>query len=181
MKNERLIYSLCCPFTDEIHYIGKTTVGMSRPLQHATNSHSAKVKEWVEGLREIGHKPKVNILENVSLNDDLDGRERYWIQYRLNKGDLLLNNCLVTPLLISNDLDTILSDGEGMEMGRIGNFIKERRKSTGLTQEEFAYKTAVALTVLRKIEQGKSNINLEGLLQILKMFGCTLDVVKMVR
>ena len=181
MKSERLIYSLCCPFTDDIHYIGKTTQGMSRPLQHASNSHSTKVKEWVEELREIGHKPKVTILENVSLNDNLDGRERYWIQYRLNKGDLLLNDCLVTPLLISNDLDTILSDGEGMEMERIGNFIKEKEKINWINQEEFAYKTAVALTVLRKIEQGKSNINLEGLLQILKMFGCTLDVVKMVR
>jgi DNA-binding XRE family transcriptional regulator len=181
MKNKRLIYSLCCPFTGDIHYIGKTTKGMSRPLQHATDSHSAKVKEWVEGLRDIGHKPEVKILETVSDVNNLDSRERYWIQYRLNKGDLLLNDCLVTPLLISNDLDKIIGDGEGMEMERIGRFIKERRGSVGLTQEEFADKTAVALTVLRKIEQGKSNINLEGLLSILRMFGCTLDVVKMVR
>lgn len=178
MKSERLIYGLFCPFTDKIHYIGKTTVGMRRPLQHATNSHSKKVREWVDGLKEIGHSPAVKILEQVSINDDLDVRERYWIQYRLDKGDLLLNDCLVTPLLISNDLDVILGDGEGMEMKVIAKFVKERRKSVGITQEEFAYKTGIALTVLRKIEQGKSNIQLDGLLQVLKMFGCTLDVTK---
>jgi len=178
MKNKRLIYSLSCPFTDEIHYIGKTSVGMRRPLQHATKSHSKKVGEWVDGLKEIGHSPKVDILEQVSLNDDLDGRERYWIQYRLKKGDTLLNDCLVTPLLISNDLDIILGDGEGMEMERISRFVKERRKMVGITQEDFADRAGVALTVLRKIEQGKSNIRVDGLLTILSMFGCTLDVKK---
>ena len=69
MKKERLIYALCCPFTDNIHYIGKTTVGMSRPLQHATKSHSVKVKEWVESIKEIGHGPVVRILETVASED----------------------------------------------------------------------------------------------------------------
>jgi DNA-binding XRE family transcriptional regulator len=179
MKKERLIYALCCPFTDNIHYIGKTTVGMSRPLQHATKSHSVKVIEWVESIREIGHKPEVRILETVTLEDDLDARERYWIQLRLNKGDLLLNDILITPLLISNDLDIRLGDGEGYDMKRISKFIKERRKLVGLNQEDFAYKCGIGLKTLRKIEQANTNIQLDGLLIVLKMFGCTLDVIKL--
>ena len=179
MKKERLIYALCCPFTDNIHYIGKTTVGMSRPLQHAAKSHSVKVKEWVESIKEIGHGPVVRILETVASEDDLDARERYWIQYQLNKGELLLNDCLVTPLLISHDLDIRLGGGnKDYDIKRISKFIKERRKSVGLNQEEFADKCGIALTVLRKIEQGKTNLNFNALLIVLNMFGCTLDVTK---
>jgi predicted transcriptional regulator len=39
------------------------------------------------------------------------------------------------------------------------------------TQEEFAEGAWVALTVVRKIEQGKENLNLEKVNQVLKMFG----------
>lgn len=178
MKQQRLIYSLCCPFTNEVHYIGKSTQGMIRPLSHLSNSHSEKVKEWVNNLKEIGHAPIVKILEYVSLEEDIDGRERHWIQREINKGAILLNSCLITPLLIESKLDELLGDGEGMESFKIGSFIKERRKRLKMTQEEFASRAGVALTVIRKIEQGKTNLNIDSLLQVLKMFGCTIDVAK---
>lgn len=50
-------------------------------------------------------------------------------------------------------------------------FVKERRKEVHLTQEEFAEKTGVALTVIRKIEQGKTNLNMENVNMVLRMFG----------
>lgn len=178
MKSQRLIYSLRCPFTNEIHYIGKSTQGMIRPLSHLSNSHSQKVKEWVDNLKEIGHSPAVKVIEYVSLDDDIDDRERYWIQREINKGSILLNSCLVTPLLIESKLDELLGDGENMESFKIGNFIKERRKRLKLTQEEFAERAGVALTVIRKLEQGKTNLNIDSLLQVLKMFGCTIDVAR---
>lgn len=56
-------------------------------------------------------------------------------------------------------------------MKELAKFIKERRKKVGLTQQEFAEKAGVALTVIRKIEQGKTNLNLEKVNQVLKMFG----------
>lgn len=65
-----------------------------------------------------------------------------------------------------------------MESLRIAKFVKENRNRVGLTQTDFAAKTGVALTVIRKIEQGKSNLTLESILQVLAMFGCTLGVVK---
>ena len=44
----------------------------------------------------------------------------------------------------------------------IAKFIKMKRKEARLTQEEFADKAGVALTVIRKMEQGKENLSLTG-------------------
>lgn len=56
-------------------------------------------------------------------------------------------------------------------MKRLAEFVKERRKDVNLTQEEFAERTGVALTVIRKIEQGKTNLNLDKVNLVLSMFG----------
>ena len=56
-------------------------------------------------------------------------------------------------------------------MNQLAEFVKERRKEVNLTQEEFAERTGVALTVVRKIEQGKTNLNLDKVNQVLQMFG----------
>ena len=56
-------------------------------------------------------------------------------------------------------------------MKRLAEFVKERRKEVNLTQEEFAERAGVALTVVRKIEQGKTNLNMEKVNLVLNMFG----------
>ena len=56
-------------------------------------------------------------------------------------------------------------------MKRLSDFVKERRKEVNLTQEEFAERAGVALTVVRKIEQGKTNMNLDRVNLVLRMFG----------
>lgn len=53
----------------------------------------------------------------------------------------------------------------------LAEFVKSRRKDARLTQEEFAERAGVALTVIRKIEQGKGNLQLEKVNHVLKMFG----------
>lgn len=53
----------------------------------------------------------------------------------------------------------------------LAQLVKTKRKAVGLTQEEFAERTGVALTVVRKIEQGKTNLNMEKVNLVLKMFG----------
>lgn len=176
MKKQRLIYTLNCPFTDEVHYVGKSTQGMLRPLSHLTNSHSEKIKEWVAALKELGHAPVVKVIEYVSLEEDIDARELFYIQKELNKGSLLLNSCLIKPLLINPMLSQILGEGPNFDFLHIATAIKERRKKLNLTQEVFADKTAVALTVIRKLEQGKTNVNLESLIQVLKMLNLKLDI-----
>jgi len=62
-------------------------------------------------------------------------------------------------------------------MEKIAEFVKQRRKASGLTQEEFAERAGVALTVIRKIEQGKTNLNMDKVNLVLKMFGHELAAV----
>jgi y4mF family transcriptional regulator len=59
----------------------------------------------------------------------------------------------------------------------LDQFLKQKRKEANLTQQEFAVRAGVALTVIRKIEQGKGNLNLEKVNHVLKMFGHTLAPV----
>jgi y4mF family transcriptional regulator len=56
-------------------------------------------------------------------------------------------------------------------MSALSDFVKTRRKQLGLNQEELAEKAGVALTVIRKIEQGKENLSLAKVNQVLHMFG----------
>ncbi len=62
-------------------------------------------------------------------------------------------------------------------MKTLSDFVKERRKEVNLTQEEFAERTGVALTVIRKIEQGKTNMNMDTVNLVLSMFGHELGPV----
>jgi len=64
-------------------------------------------------------------------------------------------------------------------MDTLATFVKERRKAVNLTQEEFAERTGVALTVIRKIEQGKTNLNMDKVNLVLNMFGHELGAVKL--
>ncbi len=61
---------------------------------------------------------------------------------------------------------------------KISDFVKQKRKEVNMTQEEFANRTGVALTVIRKIEQGKTNLNMDKVNLVLQMFGHTLEPVR---
>jgi y4mF family transcriptional regulator len=63
-------------------------------------------------------------------------------------------------------------------MKNLADFVKQRRKEALLTQEEFAEKAGVALTVVRKIEQGKTNLNMDKANIVLAMFGHKLAPVR---
>jgi y4mF family transcriptional regulator len=56
-------------------------------------------------------------------------------------------------------------------MKQLAEFVKERRKEVNLTQRDFAERAGVALTVIRKIEQGKTNLNMDKVNLVLRMFG----------
>ena len=56
-------------------------------------------------------------------------------------------------------------------MKTLADFVKAKRKEVRMTQIEFAQRAGVALTVVRKIEQGKQNLNLGAVNKVLKMFG----------
>lgn len=64
------------------------------------------------------------------------------------------------------------------KMNALADFVKKRRKLLNLTQEEFAERAGVALTVVRKIEQGKDNLSLSKVNQVLMMFGHVVGPLK---
>ena len=66
---------------------------------------------------------------------------------------------------------SLLLYANAYKMNRLSEFVKTRRKQLSLTQEEFAEKAGVALTVIRKIEQEKDNLSLSKVNQVLMMFG----------
>ncbi len=57
-------------------------------------------------------------------------------------------------------------------------FIKSRRKSSNLTQEDLAKKAGVGLRFIRDMEQGKLNLRMDKVNQVLALFGHALGPVK---
>ena len=56
-------------------------------------------------------------------------------------------------------------------MNKIAEFIKQKRKEAGLTQEEFAMRSGLGLRFVRELEQGKPTVRMDKVIQALAMFG----------
>lgn len=54
---------------------------------------------------------------------------------------------------------------------KLSQFVKERRKSLGLTQEDLSFKAGVGLRFVRELEQGKTSLKLDKVNQVLSLFG----------
>ena len=55
-------------------------------------------------------------------------------------------------------------------MNSIAEFIKQKRKEAGLTQEEFAMYSGLGLRFVRELEQGKETVRMDKVNQALSMF-----------
>lgn len=66
-----------------------------------------------------------------------------------------------------------------MKIQSLQEFLKAKRKEVGLTQEQFAIKSGIALTVIRKVEQGKTNLQMDKVNHLLLTFGYELAPVRM--
>lgn len=60
----------------------------------------------------------------------------------------------------------------------LSQFVKERRKSLGLTQEDLSFKAGVGLRFIRELEQGKTSIKMNKINQVLSLFGHELGPVQ---
>ena len=63
----------------------------------------------------------------------------------------------------------------------LNEYVKSKRKSLGLSREEFALKAGVGLRFLRELEQGKGTLKMDKVNQVLKLFGMQLGAVPMDR
>lgn len=55
-------------------------------------------------------------------------------------------------------------------MNKIAEFIKQKRKEVGLTQEDFAIRSGLGLRFVRELEQGKETVRMDKVNQALAMF-----------
>ena len=55
--------------------------------------------------------------------------------------------------------------------GPIANFVRQRRKQLGYTQEELAFRSGVGLRFLKEMELGKQTVRLDRVNLVLAYFG----------
>jgi DNA-binding XRE family transcriptional regulator len=154
MKN--IIYGLRDPRNDVYQYIGKSTVGEKRPLQHLTNSHSTHVNEWVKMLEENWLYPKIDIIEEVEDLDDLAIREKYWIGYYHDINPNLLNVMLLPDELVETRSDQDGKDFEELSriVSNIPHIVKKERQYRRITQADMAKRMGVSRSTLVQLELG---------------------------
>lgn len=63
-------------------------------------------------------------------------------------------------------------------MSNLSQFVKQRRKLLGLTQEDLSFKAGVGLRFVRELEQGKPSLQMDKVNQVLSLFGHELGPVK---
>ncbi|MEQ8925425.1 MAG: helix-turn-helix transcriptional regulator [Fulvivirga sp.] len=62
-------------------------------------------------------------------------------------------------------------------MENLSQFVKQKRKSLGLTQEDLSFKAGVGLRFVRDLEQGKKSLMVDKVNQVLSLFGYQLGPV----
>lgn len=112
MTARHLIYGLVDPRTNELRYVGRSSLGFNR----ARTEHSSHCGNWIKNLKALDLNPLIVTLEEFELTHDVDDvlnvAERKWIAYHRSVGARLTN----------------LTDGG--EMGR--KFLPEVREKMSL-------------------------------------------------
>lgn len=66
-------------------------------------------------------------------------------------------------------------------MNELSEFVRNRRKSLGMTQPELAEKAGTGLRFVRDLEQGKKTLRMDKVNQVLGLFGYELGPVRQER
>ena len=153
-----IVYGLRDPRNDVYQYIGKSTVGVSRPLSHLYSSHSDLVKAWVKELENMWLYPEIDIIETVEDITYLADREKYWIEYysSINPNILNIQNRVTLELdpWTKKDQDK-LNDAYAI-ISDLSEILKKARKSRNISQEEMSRDMGVSRSTLSLLERGKN-------------------------
>jgi len=84
------IYGLVDPRDFTVRYIGASVDVYTRYRIHLFERTGAKKVAWLDELKDLGLKPEIKILENVTIVAR-DEAEAKWIQYFIHKGANLTN------------------------------------------------------------------------------------------
>lgn len=73
------IYTLDCPISGTIKYVGKTINTKQRLGQHIRCKENTKKYAWIKGLKNIGLKPIMTVVDSYDSN--IDFWENWYIEY----------------------------------------------------------------------------------------------------
>lgn len=165
-----LIYGLRDPRNDVYKYIGKTTIGNGRPLQHLTHSHNSFVNEWINELSKLGQSPYVDIIEKDIPLEKLADKERYYITYysdlygelfNLNPGNTI--ECINTPSILEfKQLDAAL-----LTLLNPGEVWKILKRSTGFSDDTIANMLNVARKTVYRLKDGCTTVMLDTVIRMI--------------
>jgi len=169
MKYTNLIYGLRDPRNDVYKYIGKTTIGIGRPLSHLVKSHNKNVNEWVKNLSKLGLEPYVDIIEDEIEIDELSIKEKCYIKYYSSFHGELLNGgnhiyeCINFPSIIDNsDID-----GTIKTLSNPNEIYKYIKKSTGFCDNTIANMINVARKTVYRIKDSEEMIMMGTILRLI--------------
>jgi DNA-binding XRE family transcriptional regulator len=167
-----LIYGLYCPFTGNLHYVGKSTTCLVRPMQHMTESHSEKINEWVSQLKMLNSKPIVKVLEECTENN-LDEKEKTWIKKATSDGCYLLNIAHNSTNKITSKKEYVFDDNDVMI---IAETIKNGRHYHNFTQDDVCAMARISRPTLSMIEKGNKKALYNNIKKVLNVLGYELTI-----
>jgi len=167
-----LIYALRDSRNDAYFYVGKTTVGIKRPLKHLTKSHNKEVNNHVKLLKDLGHKTFVDILEeNIDLNS-LCEREKHWINYYSEIYDLCNKKDFYSErensVIDIQNIDTEETNKILFLLKNIPKIVSNKRKYLSITQSNLASESGLNRSTITQIEKGQT-ITISSLIKVLEV------------
>jgi DNA-binding XRE family transcriptional regulator len=164
-----LIYGLRDPRNDVYMYIGKTTVGESRPLQHLIKSHNHLVNDWVKELSELSLTPFVDVIEKDIPLSSLAERELHYINYYSDHHESLLNGagriaeCISSPPQFSaNDIEKTIQVLLNLE-----EVYKRIKISTGYSCDYISEFIGVGRKTIYNIKKNELSVMLETVIKFM--------------
>ena len=82
-----------------------------------------------------------------------------------------LKTIILYPLRYNLIKNNYFYTRKGIFMQNLSQFVKSKRKSVGLTQEDLSFKSGVGLRFIRELEQGKTSLQMNKVNQVLALFG----------
>lgn len=156
-KMINIIYGLSDPRNDVFQYIGKSTVGSKRAIQHLSKSHNKNVNDWIIELNKYFLYPNVYIIEEVDDINLLADREKYWIDYYLEINPNLLN------IQLKDKLENQRTNEDAEKFNyllsiffELHNILKKERIARGITQSELSNITKLSRSTISLLENGQS-------------------------
>ena len=172
MIKTNLIYGLRDSRNDTYFYIGKTTLGIKRPLSHLTKSHNEKVNNHVKLLKDLGEKTFIDILEeNIEL-EYLSEREKYWINYYSEIYELYnlkdFYNERSEKVIEIQNIDIEETNKMLFLLKNIPKIISNKRKYLLMKQSNLALESGLNRSTITQIEKGEA-ITVSSLIKVLEV------------